>query len=160
MDDWRGWEFKDCFKIQLPADSTPRLDEDGTTAVIRIGNPGDVTEVLLSNYPLQKGASEEKDLMEALREILTEFFGESFRESFGHLVPFHVEPVEDPDLKASCAQGVAVLQDARDALWIARVYARPGEPRFWLMHWNGPRGNLETVMRIFVSFEPEDSSFS
>src|SRR5262245_45595326 len=102
MDEWVRWELKDCFNVQIPADAKPRIDDDGSTAVIRMGNPGDVTEVLLSNYPLQKVASDEADQAEALRGILTDFFDRAVREAFGHPVPFHVEPVEDPDLDASC----------------------------------------------------------
>jgi len=159
MDEWVRWDLKDCFRVQIPAEAKTRLDDDGTTAVIRVGSPGAVTEVLLSNYPLESGKAEEADPIDALRGILTAFFDRAFLEAFGHAVPCHVEPVEDPDLEVSCAQGVAVLQNPTEAVWVARAYARPGGSRFWLMHWNGPKDNLELVMRIFVSFEPAETSF-
>jgi hypothetical protein len=159
MEDWVEWNLKDGFKVHIPADATTRIDDDGTTAVIRLPNAAGVTEVLVSNYPLDKVTPGKAEQAEALRSIVGEFLGRSVVEALGHAVPFSVEPVEDPDLEGSCAQGVAVVEREGRAVWVVRVYARPGEPRFWLIHWNGSKENLETVMRIFVSFEPAAASF-
>jgi hypothetical protein len=159
MDDWVQWNLKDGFKVQIPADATTRIDDDGTTAVVRLPRAAGVTEVLLSNYPLEKVALEKGGQADALGDIVRDFFGRAVVEAFGHAVPFDVEPVEDPDLDVSCAQGVAVFEREGTAVWVVRVYARPGDPRFWLIHWNGSKENLEVVMRIFVSFEPAEASF-
>jgi hypothetical protein len=159
MDDWVQWNLKDCFKLQIPAEAKTRLDDDGTTAVIRLGSGPGVTEVLLSNYPLKQVAPDKAAQAEALRDIVSDFFGRAIVEAFGHSVPFDVEPVEDPDLDLSCAQGVAVFEREGRTVWVVRAYARAGESRFWLMHWNGPKDDLEVVMRVFVSFEPAESSF-
>jgi hypothetical protein len=159
MEDWVQWSLKDGFKVHIPADATTRIEDDGTTAVIRLPNAAGVTEVYLSNVPLEKVTSGKTEQAAALRAIVGDFFRRAVVEAFGHDVPFDVEPVEDPDLKVSCAQGVAVVEREGRAVWVVRVYARPGEPRFWLVHWNGSKDNLETVMRIFVSFEPAEASF-
>lgn len=159
MADWVQWNLTDGFRVQIPADATTRIDDDGTTAVIRLPRAAGVTEVLLSNYPLEKAMPGKAGQADALREIVGDFFGRAVGEAFGHAVPFDVEPVEDPDLDVACAQGVAVVEREGRAIWVVRVYARAGEPRFWLIHWNGPKVDLETVMRIFVSFEPAEASF-
>jgi hypothetical protein len=159
MEDWVQWNLKDGFKVHIPAAATTRIDDDGTTAVIRLPGAAGVTEVLLSNYPLEKVAPGKAEQADALRAIVTDFFGRAVVEAFGHPVPFDVEPVDDPDLDVSCAQGVAVFEREGRSVWVVRVYARPGESRFWLIHWNGPKDHLEIVMRIFVSLEPAESSF-
>lgn len=152
MMDWVQWNLKDGFKVQIPADARTRIEDDGTTAVIRLPNAAGVTEVLLSNYPLENVVAD-------VQGIVGDFFGRAVVEAIGHPVPFDVEPVEDPGLDLSCAQGVAVVEREGRAVWVVRAYARPGEPRFWLIHWNGSKEHLETVMRIFVSFEPAEASF-
>lgn len=40
MDEWLEWTLKGCFRIDIPADAQTRLDDDGTTAVIRLGTHG------------------------------------------------------------------------------------------------------------------------
>ena len=158
VDDWVCWNLKDCFAVHIPAEAKTRLDDDGTTAVIRLGSGPGVTEVLLSNYPLKPVSPDPAELDAALHDILTKFFSGAVEEAFGHAVPFNVEPVDDPDLDGRCAQGVAVFERDGKAMWVARVYARPGDGRFWIMHWNGPKADLDVVMRIFVSFVPATSS--
>ena len=159
MDDWVRWNLKDCFTVLIPATATTRLDDEGTTAVIRLGSGAGVTEVLLSNYPLRKVASERAEQADVVRDIVTEFFTDAVQQVAGYPVPFEVEPVEDPDFDGCCAQGVAVFRNEGNAITVARTYARPGESRFWLMHWNGFKPELDVVMRIFVSFEPAEASF-
>lgn len=159
MEDWVQWNLKDGFKVQIPAEAKTRIDDDGTTAVIRLPNAAGVTEVLLSNYPLEKVSPGKAEQAGFLRDIVGDFFGRAVVEAFGHAMPFDVEAVEDPDLDVSCAQGVAVFEREGRAVWVVRAYARAGEPRFWLIHWNGPKEHLEVVMRIFVSFEPAAASF-
>ena len=160
MDDWVQWNLKDCFTVHIPAEAKTRLDDDGTTAVIRLGSGTGVTEVLLSNYPLEKAIPEKAELDASLHDIVTDFFSRAVVKAVGRAVPFNVEPVEDPDLVTCCAQGVAVFESEEGkSVWVARIYARPGDGRFWIMHWNGPKDDLEVVMRIFVSFVPATSSF-
>jgi hypothetical protein len=159
MDDWIQWTLKDSFKVQIPADAKTRLDDDGATAVIQMGSGEEVTEVLLSNYPLKNVTTDRTDQAIALRDLAYDFFNRAVRKTLGHEVPFNVDVTEDPEGKLYYAEGVSVLEKGGDRIWLVRMYAQRGDSRFWLIHWNGPKDNLEVVMRIFVSFEPAETSF-
>jgi hypothetical protein len=160
MDKWLEWELKGSFRIHIPADAQPRLDDDGTTAVIRLGSNGDISEVLMSNFPLKNVTEDRTELAIQLRDLADDFFSRAVPKALGHEIPFNVEVTEEPEGSLYWAQGVSAIGPQWQRVWVARFYARRGERRFWIMHWNGPRDNLETIMRIFVSFEPEESSFN
>jgi len=159
MDDWLKWDLKGAFRIHVPADAATRLDDDGTTAVIQLGSGADVSEVLMSNLPLKKVPQDRTELALQLRDHADDFFTRAVPKAIGHVVPFDVDVTEEPDQNLHFAQGVSVVEKSGRRIWLARIYARQGESRFWILHWNGPKDKLETIMRIFVSFEPEESSF-
>jgi len=160
MSDWLQWNLSGSFRVQIPADAQTRLDDDGTTAVIRCGTGEEVTEVLMSNFPLEKPTPDTTALAEELQDIARGFFSRAVHHAVGHAVPFDVHFAEDPELELYYAEGISVLEKGGGQIWVARFYGRPGMSRFWIVHWNGLKKNLETIMRVLVSFEPDESSFS
>jgi hypothetical protein len=159
MSEWLQWTLKDSFRVHIPPDAQTRLDDDGTTAVIRLGIGEDVSEVLMSNFPLKQPAPDRTALARELQNLGRGFFTGPVSNAVGHPVLFHVDFTEEPEGDLSYAQVVSVLEKGGDRIWVARFYGRPGMDRFWIMHWNGPKTTLETVLRIFVSFQPDEFSF-
>lgn len=159
MGDWLEWEIKGGFRIHIPPNARTRLDDNGCTAVIQMGSGEAITEALISNYPLKQATQDRTELAIQLRDLADDFFVRSVTKALGHDIPFDVEVTEEEDQKLYWSQGVSAIGPGWDRVWVARFYARLGDSRFWIIHWNGPREDLETTMRIFVSFEPEVFSF-
>src|SRR4030095_378514 len=109
MSEWLQWDLKGSCRVQIPADARTRLEDDGATAVIQLGTGEDITEVLLSNFPLKKPTQDRTELAIELRDHAIGFFNHAVAKAVGHAVPINVEVTEEPDQKLYYAQGVAVI---------------------------------------------------
>jgi hypothetical protein len=152
MEEWVELALDENFRLQMPADAKASLQDEGGTAVIRLGDSGKATEVLISNFPLGTASTDRREHAEILRETLAEFFTGAVPQTLGREVQFKIEVTEETERSLYYAQGVALI--GKDAVWLARAYARRGEERFWLIHWKGPKDRIPLVMRIFVTFDP------
>jgi hypothetical protein len=148
-DEWVELDLDGNFKVQIPADATPSLREEGSSAVIRLDPLGDSTEVLISNGPLAKAADDRVQHAGALRDAVADFFNRTVANA---VMPFTIDVGEEGI--HSFAQGVGLLEKNR--VLLARAYARRGEDRFWLLHWHGPKDKMAVVLRILVTFDPAE----
>jgi hypothetical protein len=146
MDEWVELDLNGNFRVQVPAAARASLRDEGSSAVIDLG---DETEVLISNAPLGKAANDAGEHAAALRDAVSGFFNRTVART---AMPFSIDVSEDGSLP--CAQGVGLLEKNR--VLLARACARTGDDRFWLLHWNGPKGKMAVVLRIFVTFDPAE----
>jgi len=149
MDEWVELDLNGNFRVQIPADAKAGLQEDGGGAVIRLDNSGEATEVLISNVPLGRPADDRSEHAGALRDVVADFFTRTVPKS-----RFTIEVTDEADQPLLYAQGVGLIE--KDRVWLVRAYARAGDDRFWLVHWNGPKVKMSVVLRIFVTFDPAE----
>jgi hypothetical protein len=154
MEEWLEVDLNGNFRVQIPVDAKASLPDDGCTAVIRLDDQGDATEVLISNYPLGRATDDKSDHAGALRDVVADFFTRAVPKTLGHGIRFNIEVSEELDRSMIYAQGVGLIE--KDLVWLVRAYARPGDDRFWLMHWHGPKDKMPVVLRIFVTFDPAE----
>jgi len=159
QDGWVLWSPKDCFSVEIPADATPRLDDDGRAAVIRLGRGAGVAEVLLSNHPLKEVTPARVEQADVVREIAAEFFTDTVQRWRGPPVSFQVDRFDVIGFDGCCVQGIGGAEKEEKTITFLRVYARPGDRRYWLVHWNGVLKDVEAVVDVVSSFLPDDASF-
>lgn len=151
MEGWKVLNVYGHFQIRIPTSAAARIEEDESTAAIRLGTFDDATEILISNYPLPEALRAQATRRDAVRGLVADFFNRAVKKAVGHEVAFECDVTEDLENRAWCAQGVANIEGER--YWIAKVCAQNGDDSFWLMHWNGPISNLKsTIYEIFGSF--------
>ncbi len=146
MDEWVELDLNGNFRVQVPADARASLREEGSSAVIELG---DASEVLISNAPLNKATNDAGEHADALRTVVIDFFNRTVANA---VMPFTIDVSDEGT--PPCAQGVGLLEKNR--VLLARACARRGDDRFWLLHWNGPKDRMAVVLRIFVTFDPAE----
>jgi hypothetical protein len=148
---WKHLKIGDRFRIRVPLASSARIEEDEATVAIRIGEGEDASELLIANFPLRKSSGEPAELMSTLRGIIEQFFHGPVSEAGGHILDYTVEAAEDPENAAWTAAGIARALD--DCACVAKACARLREDHCWLLHWNGPATDVESILKILSSFK-------
>jgi hypothetical protein len=149
LEGWKVIKIDGHFRIRIPTSAATRVEEDGGTVAIRLGQGEDATEILIANYPFKRNSPVQQEFLDILKDTLAVYF-DGVREVGGRELALDVEVVSDAENGAWCAKGSAHVDEAWD---LAKVCARLGEDTFWLLHWSGPLSQLKSpVSQIFESF--------